>query len=123
MCHPQGIRSRQLMRHDVGNMLKYQDNRQGLRTLPLNAMGCGYFLIKPERDQGFLKGPVPKELITVVLVDSQRKDMALPQDQLPSPYNSTLAPIKDDELDPRVPDLQRLGEFLPHRVLTFPWGW
>jgi FtsP/CotA-like multicopper oxidase with cupredoxin domain len=78
-----------------------------------------YFLIKPERDQGFLEGPVPKELIAVVLVDSQRKDMALPQDQLPSPYNSTLTPIEDDELDPRVPDPQRPGEFLPHRVLTF----
>jgi hypothetical protein len=26
------------MRHDEGNTLKYQDNRIGLRTLPLNAM-------------------------------------------------------------------------------------
>ena len=27
------------MRHDGGNTLKYQDNREGLRTLPLNPIG------------------------------------------------------------------------------------
>jgi FtsP/CotA-like multicopper oxidase with cupredoxin domain len=79
-----------------------------------------YFLIKPERDQGFFPGgPVPKELIAIVLVDSQRKDMALPEEQLPSPYYSKLTPIKDDELDPREPDPQRPDEFLPHRILSF----
>ena len=43
MCHPQVIRSRQLMRHDGGNTLKSQDHREGLRTLPLNPMECGLF--------------------------------------------------------------------------------
>src|SRR5215471_4539170 len=43
MCHPQVIRSRKLMRHDGGNTLKYQDNRERLRTLPLNPMECGNF--------------------------------------------------------------------------------
>jgi hypothetical protein len=28
------------MRHDGGNTLKYQDNREGLRTLPRNPMEC-----------------------------------------------------------------------------------
>jgi FtsP/CotA-like multicopper oxidase with cupredoxin domain len=78
-----------------------------------------YFLIKPEFEQGLPGGPVPKELIAIVLVDSQRKDMALPEEQLPSPYYSKLIPIEDDELDPREPDPQRSGKFLPHRVLTF----
>jgi hypothetical protein len=52
MCYPQIIRSRQLMRYDGDNTLQYQDNREGLRTLPLNAMECGYFrsmLRKAER--------------------------------------------------------------------------
>lgn len=78
-----------------------------------------YFLIKPEHDQGLPGGPVPKELIATVLVDSQREDMALPEEQLPSPYYSKLTPIKDDELDPREPDPQRPDEFLPHRILSF----
>jgi hypothetical protein len=38
---PQVIRSRQRMRHDRGNTLSYQDNREGLRALPLKAMECG----------------------------------------------------------------------------------
>jgi hypothetical protein len=42
MCHPQVIRSRQLMRHDGGNALKYQDNREEFRTLPLNPMESGF---------------------------------------------------------------------------------
>src|SRR5712691_3649288 len=41
MCHPQVIRSRKLMRHNGGNTLKYQDNCEGLKTLPLNPMECG----------------------------------------------------------------------------------
>ena len=41
MCHPQVIRSRQLIRHDGGNALKSQDNREGLGALPLKAMECG----------------------------------------------------------------------------------
>jgi hypothetical protein len=41
MCSPQIIRSRQLMRYDGDNTLQYQDNREGLRTLPRNAMECG----------------------------------------------------------------------------------
>src|SRR5437867_2580321 len=40
MSHPQVIRFRQLMRDDGGNTLKSQDNRKGLRTLPLNVMEC-----------------------------------------------------------------------------------
>jgi hypothetical protein len=40
MCHPQVIVSRQLMRHHEGNTLKYQDNHEGLRTLPLNPVEC-----------------------------------------------------------------------------------
>jgi len=40
MCHPSVIRSRQLMRHDVDNTLKSQDNHEWLRTLPLNPMEC-----------------------------------------------------------------------------------
>src|SRR5437660_8933008 len=43
MCHPQVIRSRQLMRHNGGNMLKYQDHREGLRTLPLKSMECAIY--------------------------------------------------------------------------------
>src|SRR5688572_17953043 len=43
MCHPQVIVSRQLIRHDGGNILKYQDNRAGLQRLPLNPMECGIF--------------------------------------------------------------------------------
>jgi hypothetical protein len=35
MCHPQVIKSRQLMKHDGGNTLKYQDNCEGLRISPL----------------------------------------------------------------------------------------
>src|SRR5262249_8412843 len=42
MCHPQVIRSRQLIRHDGGNASKSQDNREGLRALPLKAMECGF---------------------------------------------------------------------------------
>ena len=34
VSHPQVIRSRQRMRHDGGNTRKYQDHREGLRTLP-----------------------------------------------------------------------------------------
>jgi hypothetical protein len=43
MCHPQKIRSRTLKGHDGGNTLTYQDNRAGLRTLPLNPMECEIF--------------------------------------------------------------------------------
>ena len=31
----------QLMRHDGGNTLKFQDDREGLRALPLNSVECG----------------------------------------------------------------------------------
>jgi hypothetical protein len=41
MCHPQVTRSRHLIRHDVGNTLKYQDNHERLQTLPLNPGECG----------------------------------------------------------------------------------
>src|SRR6267142_1501948 len=41
MCHPQVIVSRPLIRHDGGNILKYQDNRAGLQRLSLNPMECG----------------------------------------------------------------------------------
>jgi hypothetical protein len=40
MYHPSVIGSRPLMRHDEGNTLKSQDNREGLRALPLNPMEC-----------------------------------------------------------------------------------
>jgi DNA invertase Pin-like site-specific DNA recombinase len=40
MCHPQVIGSRQLIRHNGGNTLRYQDNREGLQTLPLNPVEC-----------------------------------------------------------------------------------
>src|SRR6266853_5852471 len=40
MGHPQVIRFRQRMRDDEGNTLQSQDYREGLRTLPLNAMEC-----------------------------------------------------------------------------------
>src|SRR5712692_10015026 len=43
MGHPQVIRFRQLMRDDGGNTLKSQDNREGLRTLPLNPLECAKF--------------------------------------------------------------------------------
>src|SRR5882724_1429455 len=43
MCHPQMIRSRQLRRHIGGHTLTYQDNREGLRTLPLNPGECEIF--------------------------------------------------------------------------------
>jgi hypothetical protein len=43
MCHPQVIRSRNLMRHDGGNRLKSQDHREGPGALPLNSMECEYF--------------------------------------------------------------------------------
>src|SRR6266849_4402155 len=43
MGHPQVIRFRQLMRDDGGNTLKSQDNRKGLRMLPLNAIECGKY--------------------------------------------------------------------------------
>src|SRR6266516_3567729 len=46
MSHPQVIRFRQLMRNDGGNTLKSQDNRKGLRTLPLNAMECDHFYVE-----------------------------------------------------------------------------
>jgi hypothetical protein len=29
------------MRHDVGNTLKFQDNHEGSRALPLNPVECG----------------------------------------------------------------------------------
>src|SRR5215831_5908154 len=47
MCHPQVIRSRQLIRHDGGNASKSQDNREGLRALPLKAMECGISCAPP----------------------------------------------------------------------------
>src|SRR5262245_9942038 len=40
MCHPFMIGSRQLMRHDGGNVLKSQDHCEGLRTSPLNPVEC-----------------------------------------------------------------------------------
>ena len=43
VSHPQVIRSRKLMRHDGGNTMKYQDHREGLRTLPLNSVECEIF--------------------------------------------------------------------------------
>jgi hypothetical protein len=46
MCHPQVIVSRPLIRHDGGNILKYQDNRAGLQRLPLNPMECGFFFFQ-----------------------------------------------------------------------------
>src|SRR6266850_228572 len=51
MCHPQKIRSRTLKGHDGGNRLTYQDNRAGLRTLPLNPMECD--------NHGSVLAPVP----------------------------------------------------------------
>jgi hypothetical protein len=42
--HPQIITSRQLMGHDGGNPLKYQEDREGIWTLPQNAMECGIFI-------------------------------------------------------------------------------
>jgi hypothetical protein len=36
------------MRQDVGNTLKYQDNREGLRALPQNAMECDKIQIPPD---------------------------------------------------------------------------
>jgi hypothetical protein len=41
MCHPSVIRSRQRMRRHGGDTVKYQDNRQGLRPLPLKSIECG----------------------------------------------------------------------------------
>ena len=35
--------SRQLMRHDGDNTLKYQEDRKGIMTLPRNPMECGNF--------------------------------------------------------------------------------
>src|SRR5438132_1950532 len=55
MSHPQVIRFRQLMRNDGGNTLKSQDNRKGLRTLPLNAMECGFFYFAPLLNVGSRK--------------------------------------------------------------------
>ena len=52
MCHPQVIRSRKLMRHDGGNTLKSQDNREGLRALPLNPMECDVILLCRARGPG-----------------------------------------------------------------------
>src|SRR6266849_9302560 len=43
MCHPQVIRSHKLMRYHGGNTLKYQDNCEGLRALPLKSMECEIF--------------------------------------------------------------------------------
>jgi hypothetical protein len=40
MCHPQVIRSRQLMRHAGSNTVTYQDHREGFRTLPRNSVEC-----------------------------------------------------------------------------------
>jgi hypothetical protein len=70
MCYPQIIRSRQLMRYDGDNTLQYQDNREGLRTLPLNAMECDYFQGKSEFEvkdeahyvQSIKVGPPAEEL-------------------------------------------------------------
>jgi hypothetical protein len=42
LCHPQVIRSCQLIRHDGSNTLEYQDKREGFRTLPLNTMECEF---------------------------------------------------------------------------------
>ena len=41
MCHPQVCRSRQLRRHNEGNALTSQDNREWLRALPRNPLECG----------------------------------------------------------------------------------
>src|SRR6516164_9359814 len=41
---PSVLRSRKRMRHDGSNTLKPQDNREGLRALPLNWVECGKFL-------------------------------------------------------------------------------
>jgi hypothetical protein len=35
------------MRHHEGNVLQSQANREGLRTLPRNAMECVFSLLKP----------------------------------------------------------------------------
>src|SRR6266446_4475358 len=43
MCHSQVIRCRQRTRHAGGNTLKYQDCREGFRTVPLNRVECGIF--------------------------------------------------------------------------------
>jgi FtsP/CotA-like multicopper oxidase with cupredoxin domain len=77
-----------------------------------------YCLIKPERDQGFLEGPVPQELIAIVLVTGRRKDMDLPKKTLPTPYHSNLVPITDEELDRRPID-PITGQPTAHRILTF----
>ena len=31
-----------VMRHDAGNVLKFQGNRDGIRVLPLNPLECGF---------------------------------------------------------------------------------
>src|SRR5262245_25519017 len=43
MCDPQVIRCRELMRHHEGNVWPSQADREGLRTLPRNAMECAFF--------------------------------------------------------------------------------
>jgi hypothetical protein len=42
-CHPQVIRSRKLKGYHGGDVLKYQENREGCRPLPRNAMECERF--------------------------------------------------------------------------------
>src|SRR5215510_11523098 len=53
MCHPQDIVSRQLTRHDKGNTLKYQNNREGLQALPRNAMECAHVRMPTHRSTCF----------------------------------------------------------------------
>jgi hypothetical protein len=40
---PQVIRSRTHMRHDGGNMLKFQEDRDKVTAVPLNPLECGIF--------------------------------------------------------------------------------
>src|SRR2546428_9963595 len=43
LCPPSVLRSRQLLSHDGGNTLQYQDHGEELRTLPLNSGECELF--------------------------------------------------------------------------------
>ena len=56
MGHPHSIRSRQRMQYGEGNTLKSQDNRAGLRALPLQSMECGKVNLRRRHSFGTFLG-------------------------------------------------------------------
>src|SRR5882724_155745 len=109
MCHPQKIRSRTLKGHDGGNTLTYQDNRAGLRTLPLNPMECGNFdegcvLMAQNSPKPWVPTPrKPLEFRTAIAYDGSEWPKAA---IIPPPVTP----------DPRPPDTQ--GEPWPRSTMS-----